>query len=1595
MGITHFFLNAILWVSLFLSASVHASSVKNFRTDLMCPENFHEQSNFHYDAQAAKVLAEFARDVYVIKSEQTLAQSKLALEKLMNGRYANALVLNSQDLQGDMQAFVWENDDKIIVSVKGTDELIDWEFNLTNYRVPLSVENKSVPGVQVHMGFNFYADRLIELLQATQQGQQILNRILLSEKDVFLTGHSLGGAVVTLLAAKFREMGVSKGRLQVYTFGAPAVGDDAFVSRYEPYFATGFNIFRVRNQDDVVPYVTYLDIDKLTISRCAATSFKPGHPAANFVRCLAGKTAMSVFKHRFEQIGFLRAHSSAVANYGQQLDARQSTVLRPTDWNVLNMLTSDRVFEVFAEHSSVLYASHVAQNHQLSTAPACNIDGSVQRAQQAYVPTVFHFGLTRLKNSEVKLSAPVTLQAESATYGSMRIKLGLPPLKGLFVTTTKTVDLTGAGIVIEVKDKATGKKFYRRDFTVSAATSDEPLLPEFLPDNLPQSFYTERTGQQDFVLQITAFNTKHLFDNGSDTFHWQQDIHLEADDVDYLWQYQPTRLRFQDSSKTDWDSSQHMLSLQQGEKFSVCLSNSPRQLTQVTNIQLVVDVVGAGRRITFQAPSYDDATGCMEFTASETGRFKLIRVDAEVFRDDLNQSVYTTLDYFYRGYVSVTGSFQQGVGKLLFRDDFNGAERGPNPEHWIASGYDVVVSNGHLGMYANVTDNTGRVKSKISIPSGKIKVTIKHYMSPGGSYFFPKLSLGLKNGTYLGAMFMKSDYFADNCGDYGNANKISIYTSESHCNFYYAVNSSDFYNKWVETTLIFDPATGLIQLDLGNDKSIDFEVTLSPEYRADVDHIYMDGYGWWTFHQHLIDWITVEAGSEYDSSIPTTTFLSENLPDGTYQLGAATKRWRFKTADVAVAGLKAVRVSADAALGIQTAEIPLGDVAANSEFLVELPLQVSRGNQAVARSVWKLVDGTGKDVQISNSKTNTFWLSLRTNRPPQFAALQKTALGGEVGNLLQLPLQATDADGDALTFSVVSGGGSIIDKVSRVSNKAWQGSFAQAGVQPLQLAVSDGLEQDLINIDAVIYTGSGLANFFTDVQYPGTDDINSVYSAVHFLAGKGIVMGASTQAGERYFEPARAATQAEALKMLLLAAQERGFVQLQQAPYIPEHYQNQISQNGQLFDYSWAADYAYTAEQLGMVDNLQLFEPAALLSREQAAYWLEQLLELESPLAVLKARGLTDRYQFSDATAFAQPAHYQAALKTALFGYLGTLGQNFRPADPINRGDFAVIAARVLRTATVVGLTSQQVQLAERFGQQMPVVKHGQTLQINGVTGLAVSEISQQGQLIKEEWLDPAQSYVRIGITLDDGTALGTARMIDQLASKPLLLNTNNLQLTRSSMINLIVLLENTRSGVISAQYLPLALDFADKDGDGRRDDVDAFPEDNRYSRDANKNGVPDEVEDLLRELGIDGTAKATVNGVAQSYSLAYAIAFGLAYDKTTTGLPQDKTAPVIQLPPVLTIQTPHSDGLPATNWQLANYLAAVKAVDNLDLHVKLSHDAPARFAIGQTLLTFTATDQAGNISKATATVTLELVAAKPRKSRMMKIILLSQPQSP
>ena len=117
-----------------------------------------------------------------------------------------------------------------ILSFAGSDDIIDWIKDIEAFEIR---EFKEYPGL-VHAGFATDLDALWPKIQLPPVG------------EIYIIGHSLGGALATLASVRLQKMGYIP---IVYTFGSPRVGNYFFNKAYK------IVNYRWVNKMDIVPHV--------------------------------------------------------------------------------------------------------------------------------------------------------------------------------------------------------------------------------------------------------------------------------------------------------------------------------------------------------------------------------------------------------------------------------------------------------------------------------------------------------------------------------------------------------------------------------------------------------------------------------------------------------------------------------------------------------------------------------------------------------------------------------------------------------------------------------------------------------------------------------------------------------------------------------------------------------------------------------------------------------------------------------------------------------------------------------------------------------------------------------------------------------------------------------------------------------------------------------------------------------------------------------------------------------------------------------------------------------------------------------------------
>lgn len=90
-----------------------------------------------------------------------------------------------------------------------------------------------------------------------------------------------------------------------------------------------------------------------------------------------------------------------------------------------------------------------------------------------------------------------------------------------------------------------------------------------------------------------------------------------------------------------------------------------------------------------------------------------------------------------------------------------------------------------------------------------------------------------------------------------------------------------------------------------------------------------------------------------------------------------------------------------------------------------------------------------------------------------------------------------------------------------------------------------------------------------------------------------------------------------------------------------------------------------------------------------------------------------------------------------------------------------------------------------------------------------------------------------------------------------------------------------------------------------------------------------------------------------------------------------DTTPPVPVCPGNVTVESFGPDGVPTSDARVQAFLASVTTSDSVDPAPTLTNDAPAIFPVGETIVTFTTTDAAGNVARCANLVTVKDATAR------------------
>jgi hypothetical protein len=145
----------------------------------------------------------------------------------------------------DTQVHITSSETDVIVAFRGTIDVRNW---ITDLDCTWVLEE----GCRIHRGFA----RALDSAQAQLDAEVFSARS--TGRRVWLTGHSLGGALAMLCAWRFFERFHEMPFCGVYTFGQPRAGNAAFRESYNFNRELFGRTFRVVHSDDIVPRLPWL-----------------------------------------------------------------------------------------------------------------------------------------------------------------------------------------------------------------------------------------------------------------------------------------------------------------------------------------------------------------------------------------------------------------------------------------------------------------------------------------------------------------------------------------------------------------------------------------------------------------------------------------------------------------------------------------------------------------------------------------------------------------------------------------------------------------------------------------------------------------------------------------------------------------------------------------------------------------------------------------------------------------------------------------------------------------------------------------------------------------------------------------------------------------------------------------------------------------------------------------------------------------------------------------------------------------------------------------------------------------------------------------
>ena len=218
------------------------------------------------------------------------AASPLFREKL--GLDAKLISVNNT------QVYLAQNDEAVVLAFRGSqspdslDGLKDWLLTNANDLLILPEGQLGTDFAAAGVGARFHRGFLVALEEVWEPLFRAIDAAQKEkERPLWITGHSLGGALALMAAWRLQRKFVQVE--QIYTFGAPMIGNAAAAQSFEKEFSD--KIFRYVDEKDFVPHLPAFSLIANAYGHCLNEVLLGGKPVAEAAETIS-PTALEVLK---------------------------------------------------------------------------------------------------------------------------------------------------------------------------------------------------------------------------------------------------------------------------------------------------------------------------------------------------------------------------------------------------------------------------------------------------------------------------------------------------------------------------------------------------------------------------------------------------------------------------------------------------------------------------------------------------------------------------------------------------------------------------------------------------------------------------------------------------------------------------------------------------------------------------------------------------------------------------------------------------------------------------------------------------------------------------------------------------------------------------------------------------------------------------------------------------------------------------------------------------------------------------------------------------------------------------------------------------